>query len=547
MRSKPSSCSSSVEEQVIKDGRVSGVVPESEAFAVHYPGYPSSVARAVETLGGLAEMARVRERERGSNLLELRFRPEDPFCHPVFGELRPATALLLRISSNNAASASASIVTRVNHAYHFQGMADYQHVLPLHAAKAKAKATPTTNNRPSSALPDTSTITADMDAPHVMMLLPPLFSNKNIPENIVLKPASTVVSKIMQRGLVIDRWEMDIEPSLALSYKTPEVPGKVNWEQKISRGTTEWGLQEAVCKLFDEKPIWTRRSIHEQLLDSGFDVSENMLKRLLFRAGYYFSTGPFGKFWIKRGYDPRKDTEALIYQRIDFRMPPELRNLPDMDPDLRSKKQRWKDVCNFLQVPFKVFVYLQLSELQDSFIQDEICKPSYQTSCSHATGWFSQPMLKCLRLQVGIRFLSLFPVGPARDLLKSAKSQLERSKKEEAIWRSQNRQVNDHTISNTDADGSTKTASTQSGQEEEEREEEEEDEEEEHEDGGFHADDNSYQMEGLPNNNYLREILRGFSFEQGSSSGVADSGPHVDLSDGEYQILEQSSDDNDDF
>ncbi|KAJ4818005.1 hypothetical protein LUZ62_030571 [Rhynchospora pubera] len=236
MRSKPSSssssvedssCSSSVEEQVIKDGRVSGVVPESEAFAVHYPGYPSSVARAVETLGGLAEMARVRERERerGSNLLELRFRPEDPFCHPVFGELRPATALLLRISSNNAASASASasIVTRVNHAYHFQGMADYQHVLPLHAAKAKAKATPTTNNRPSSALPDTSTITADMDAPHVMMLLPPLFSNKNIPENIVLKPASTVVSKIMQRGLVIDRWEMDIEPSLALSYKTPDI------------------------------------------------------------------------------------------------------------------------------------------------------------------------------------------------------------------------------------------------------------------------------------------------------------------------------------
>ncbi|KAJ1700165.1 hypothetical protein LUZ63_008677 [Rhynchospora breviuscula] len=473
---------------VINDGRVSGVVPESEGFAVHYPGYPSSVSRAVETLGGLSEMARVRVRVRGTEALELRFRPEDPFCHPVFGDLRPATALLLRLrmSSDNHHHPHhphhAHIVTRVNHAYHFNALADYQYVVPLHAAK------PTPNH------PHHSSSDLDMDAPHVMMLLPPLFSNKNLPENIVLKPASTVVSKIMQRGLVIDRWEMDIEPSLALSYKTPEVPGKVNWQEKISKGTTEWGLQEAVCKLFDQKPIWTRRSIHEQLLDSGFDVSENMLKRLLFRAGYYFSTGPFGKFWIKRGYDPRKDTEARIYQRIDFRMPPELRNLPDMDPDLRSKKQRWKDVCNFLQVPFKVFVYLQLSELQDSFIQDEICKPSYQTSCSHATGWFSQPMLKCLRLRVSIRFLSLFPVGPARDLLKSAKSQLERSKKEEAIWRSQNRQVNDHTISNTDADGSTKTASTQSCQEEEEREEEEEEEEEEHEDGGFHADDNSCKL-----------------------------------------------------
>lgn len=53
-------------------------------------------------------------------------------------------------------------------------------------------------------------------------------------------------------------------------------------------------------------------------------------------------------------------------------------------------------------------------------------------------------------------------------------------------------------------------------------------------------------MEGLPNN-YIKEILRGFSFEKGqSSSGVPDSGAHADLSDGEYQILEQSSDDNDD-
>lgn len=58
-------------------------------------------------------------------------------------------------------------------------------------------------------------------------------------------------------------------------------------------------------------------------------------------------------------------------------------------------------------------------------------------------------MLKTLRLQVSIRFFSLFPVGVARDLLKLAKSQLERSKKEEAIWRSQKRQVDDHTISNT--------------------------------------------------------------------------------------------------
>lgn len=44
---------------VIRDGAVSGVLPEASAFAVHYPGYPSSTERAIETLGGLAEIAKV--------------------------------------------------------------------------------------------------------------------------------------------------------------------------------------------------------------------------------------------------------------------------------------------------------------------------------------------------------------------------------------------------------------------------------------------------------------------------------------------------------
>lgn len=54
--------------------------------------------------------------------MELRFRPEDPYCHPVFGELHSATGLLLRISKKQGEDKpSAEIVTRVNHAYHFEG------------------------------------------------------------------------------------------------------------------------------------------------------------------------------------------------------------------------------------------------------------------------------------------------------------------------------------------------------------------------------------------------------------------------------------------
>lgn len=34
--------------------------------------------------------------------------------------------------------------------------------------------------------------------------------------------------------------------------------------------------------------------------------------RLLFRAAYYFSNGPFLRFWIRKGYDPRKDPESRM-------------------------------------------------------------------------------------------------------------------------------------------------------------------------------------------------------------------------------------------
>jgi general transcription factor 3C polypeptide 5 (transcription factor C subunit 1) len=54
-----------------------------------------------------------------------------------------------------------------------------------------------------------------------------------------------------------------------------------------------------------------------------------MLNRFLLRAAYYFSGGPFLRFWIKRGYDPRKDPESRVFQRMEFRVPPELKGYCD--------------------------------------------------------------------------------------------------------------------------------------------------------------------------------------------------------------------------
>ena len=69
----------------------------------------------------LLPLSQVRSSDPGARL-ELRFRPEDPYCHPAFGQSRASTGLLLRLSKRKGAAAPcAEVVARVRTAYHFEG------------------------------------------------------------------------------------------------------------------------------------------------------------------------------------------------------------------------------------------------------------------------------------------------------------------------------------------------------------------------------------------------------------------------------------------
>jgi len=189
------------------------------------------------------------------------------------------------------------------------GMADFQHVVPVHAAQVRKRKRSNSQNDNEHLDKTRHQETDDGD---VMMLVPPLFSMKDRPTKIALLPSSNAVSKSMHRGVVQERWEMKVGPTLALPFNIQVVPGKINWEDHVRKNSVDWDWQMAVCKLFDERPVWPRQSLYERLQDDGVHVSQNQFKRLLFRAGYYFSTGPFGKFWIRRGYDPRKDPDSRM-------------------------------------------------------------------------------------------------------------------------------------------------------------------------------------------------------------------------------------------
>ncbi|XP_051216577.1 transcription factor tau subunit sfc1 [Lolium perenne] len=549
----------------IKDGTVSGTLPEAEAFAVHYPGYPSSPARAAHTLGGLPAITKVRNYKPtpastpapasapAPPRLELRFRPEDPYCHPACAEHRASSGLLLRLSRPKGGSAPprAQVVARVHGGYHFEGMSDFQHVVPVHAAEVRKRKRV---DRPNAKDDLGSDKAGDLETEDgdVMMLVPPLFSIKDTPTNIALLPSSNALSKSMQRGVVQHRWEMDIEPTIALPFNIQAVPKKINWEDHIPKNSSEWDWQMAVCKLFDERPVWPRQSLYERLLDDGVQVSTGQFKSLLFKAGYYFATGPFGKFWIRKEYDPRKDPESRIYQRIDFRMPHELRNLQKKN---NYGSEKWSDMCKLERMPSKSFISLQLFELKDDFIQAEIRKPSHQSTCSQSTGWFSQPMIEMLRLQLSIRFLSLCPNEDAKNILRTNHERIERTKKQEVFCRSgklKERKDVDEEAPGIHAGSEDQVDTNNSDSEDDDDDEEEDKEESDGYDSPSMAEDvpdftlhGSYTLgEGL-STGYLEEVLRSFPLNEHGQDKLGDTLNNAEASDGEFEIFEQPSDDED--
>ncbi|KAL5544199.1 hypothetical protein UlMin_007983, partial [Ulmus minor] len=276
---------------------------------------------------------------------------------------------------------------------------------------------------------------------------------------------------------------------------------------------------------------------------------------LLSRVAYYFSSGPFLRFWIKKGYDPRKDPDSRIYQRIDFRVHPSLRSYCDANA-ANQRKQRWDDICAFRVFPFKCQTSLQLFELADDYIQEEIRKPPSQKTYSNGTGWFSSTMIDNLRHRIAVRFLSVFPKPGAEYLLKAATESFEKSKKrrkkDNSMPDKEEHQlvdtevIRDEGLDETNNADNHEEPNSVDDHEEPNNVEDDEDEEIEFENDEEVEEDESYlrshsylNMESI-SRTHLQELFGSFPSIEGGTDKPQDAG----TSDEEYQIFEQDSDEN---
>jgi len=76
-------------------------LPTSHFYSIEYPGYvrPESVSKAVHSLGGQSSIDRAfrRSAPKEDSLLELNLRPDNPFSHPLPGDLVPTNNILLKV------------------------------------------------------------------------------------------------------------------------------------------------------------------------------------------------------------------------------------------------------------------------------------------------------------------------------------------------------------------------------------------------------------------------------------------------------------------
>ncbi|PHH70908.1 hypothetical protein CDD82_6853 [Ophiocordyceps australis] len=151
--------------------------------------------------------------------------------------------------------------------------------------------------------------------PNVDILPPPLFTHMSLPFNYNYSQNPYVQhtedggtfnkTAVPQVGYFIGAYDaVPLGPQLA-----PDMTD-INTVQVIAQ------LEEA----FEQRPLWTRRSLMNHVGNNGVIRNWNDLKKYLNYTAYQFKGGPWRDSVVPYGVDPRTDPKYRIYQTLMFKM-----------------------------------------------------------------------------------------------------------------------------------------------------------------------------------------------------------------------------------
>ncbi|XP_041826814.1 general transcription factor 3C polypeptide 5 [Melanotaenia boesemani] len=294
---------------------------DKKLVCVEYPAVVSNVDKMLQTLGGEQTVSKTFADP--NRRLELRFRPQDPFCHSACGNRLSSSNLLLKVrrltrkKEPSDVKIQMDVVGIIGTTYKFQGMVDFQY-LAVHSQGGN-----------DSSLYDKIILRKTenqefFEQPVPYFLPPAIFSRLDCPVDYYYRPdflqKSSAAQRAVSKNFIGLNRARRPHNAIFVSFNEPTVPtkcleaAKVNWTRCCLK-ESDREAEEQLKRMFGSRPIWSRNAVKANV-----NIHPDKLKLLLPVYAYYMVTGPWRSLWVRLGYDPRKSSESKKYQMLDFRI-----------------------------------------------------------------------------------------------------------------------------------------------------------------------------------------------------------------------------------
>ncbi|KAL5970110.1 General transcription factor 3C polypeptide 5 [Taenia solium] len=301
-------------------------IPPREFFIVQYPGIVKNDERAIETLGGLQSLNK--SFNSLTRRLRLTFRPEMLFSKPVYGDPHPKTALIIRAKQlrnrrTGEVKLTGEIVGVASRIYFFNAMFDFQYGpferIPTNSNK-------TTYDCASSSdsfrvfydrllvKEPTRVLDSYLRAPDIPLFLPPLlFTRLDQPTMYCFSSRFRMNEYVeLENNSQQHPYHRKERKSYAMfiNFGDP-IPSAAHpgaLQAITSLGPHTRKLAHDVEKLFRRRPIWGKAALIHSL--NWKRVRECAIKTILPAYAYYVPNGPWGRVWVRFGYDPAENPSS---------------------------------------------------------------------------------------------------------------------------------------------------------------------------------------------------------------------------------------------
>lgn len=151
--------------------------------------------------------------------------------------------------------------------------------------------------------------------PNVDVLPPPVFTHMSLPFNYFYSQNPYV--RVTEDGQTFNATAVK-QVGHFIAAEDPAPEGPQHTPDMMDPRTVE--VMADLEAAFDERPVWTRRSLMNYLGGKLKNWSE--LKKYLNYAAYQFKGGPWRDCVVPYGLDPRTDPKYRIYQTVMFKILP---------------------------------------------------------------------------------------------------------------------------------------------------------------------------------------------------------------------------------